>query len=620
MTPEQVTPMEESTPPPGLPSVDSPERSRLSIVIVGHVDHGKSTIIGRMLADTGSLPEGKLEQVRANCQRTSKPFEYAFLLDALKDEQSQGITIDVARVFFGTSKRDYIIIDAPGHIEFLKNMVTGAARAEAALLVIDAQEGVQENSRRHGYMLAMLGIRQVAVVVNKMDLVRYDEGVYRRTIEEYGAFLEEIDVRPAVFLPVSGREGENLVGAPAAMPWYQGPTVLEVLDAFDAEVPQVERPFRMPVQDVYKFTGNNDDRRIVAGTVTTGTVHVGDEILFLPSGKQTHVKSIEGFNRAPATSARAGEATGFALEEQIYVTRGEIATRLGEPGPAVTSRIRTNVFWLGRQALEAGRDYVLKLGTARCTARVETIHRIVDASSLDADEARQTVERHDVADVTFKLNRAIAFDLHDDVAETSRFVLVDDYEIRGGGIIQEALPDQQEWARENVLLRNAKWEPSSITGEQRATKYNQKAALLLITGAKDADRKSLGKSVEAALFAEGKVVYFLGIGSVLYGVDADIDHSLANRQEHLRRLGEVANIMLDAGMILVVTAQELTQDERALIGTSVDPGRIDVVWVGDRHTTDIPIDVHVPDGIPHDDAVRLVTSRLQDRGVIFKPW
>lgn len=599
---------------------DSGQRERLSIVIVGHVDHGKSTIIGRILADTGSLPDGKLERVRANCERTSKPFEYAFLLDALKDEQAQGITIDVARVFFGTSKRDYIIVDAPGHIEFLKNMVTGAARAEAALLVIDAREGVQENSRRHGYLLAMLGIGQVAVVINKMDLVDYDQKVYQRTVEEYGAFLKQIEVVPSAFLPVSGREGENLVRAPGSMPWYQGPTVLDVLDGFAGGVPQVQRPFRMPVQDVYKFTAKDDDRRIVAGTVTTGRAKVGDELLFLPSGKQTHIKSIESFSSSPKASIQAGEAVGFTLEEQIYLTRGEIATCPGESAPAVTSRIRTNVFWLGKRALEDDREYILKLGTARSPARVETIHRVVNASSLDADAVRTAVERHEVAEVTFKLSRAIAFDLHQDVPETSRFVIVDDYEIRGGGIIIEALPDHQEWVREQVLLRNAKWEASTITQEQRAAKYNQKAALLLVTGAKDADRKSLGKGVEAELFADGKIVYFLGIGSVLYGVDADIDHSLENRQEHLRRMAEVANILLDAGVILVVTAQELTQEELVLIGTSVDPGCIEVVWVGDRRTTDIAIDLQVPDALPVDEAVRLVTRRLQDRGAIFTPW
>jgi len=342
--------------------------------------------------------------------------------------------------------------------------------------------------------------------------------------------------------------------------------------------------------------------------------------VFYPSGKHSRIKSVEGFNSASVQTVGAGMAVGFTLEEQIYVTRGEIATRAAEPQPAVTTRIRANVFWLGRQPLVGGRDYVLKLGTARSTVRVEKIHRVIDASNLDTDDTRTAVERHDVAEVTFKLSRALAFDTHDELAETSRFVIVDDYEIRGGGIVQQALPDQQEQAREKVVLRNTKWEASTITEEQRATKYNQKAALVLITGAKDADRKSLGKHVEAELFADGKVVYFLGIGSVLYGVDADIDHTTANREEHLRRLAEVANILLDAGMILVVTAQELTQEELGLIGTSVGPDRIDVVWVGDHLTTDITIDVHVGDGVSPEEAVQLVNRRLEERGVIFRPW
>jgi bifunctional enzyme CysN/CysC len=444
--------------------------------------------------------------------------------------------------------------------------------------------------------------------------------VYRRTVDEYGAFLEQIGVQPAAFLPVSGREGDNLIQVSSAMPWYQGPSLLEVLDAFDGVVPPRDQPFRMPVQDVYKFTANDDDRRIVAGTVAAGTVSVGDDIVFYPSGKRSRIKSVESFNSPPAETVGAGMAAGFTLEEQIYVTRGEIATRTTEPRPAVTTRIRANVFWLGRRPLEAGRDYLLKLGTARSTVRVEEIHRVIDASNLDADDTKTVIERHDVAEVTFKLSRALAFDSHDELAETSRFVIVDDYEIRGGGIIQEALSDHQEWVREKVLLRNAKWEPSTISNQQRATKYNQKAELLLITGAKEADRKTLGKDLEAELFRDGKIVYFLGIGSVLYGVDADIERTVENRQEHLRRLAEVANILLDAGVILIVTAQELTQEELDLIGTMVDSDRIDVVWVGDHRTTDIIVDVHVGDGIAEAEAVQLVHHRLQDRGVIFRPW
>src|SRR5690349_10691298 len=268
---------------PPAPHASAPVGTqRMNIVIVGHVDHGKSTVIGRLLADTHSLPEGKLEQVRAQCELNSRPFEYAFLLDALKDEQAQGITIDAARVFFQTESRPYLILDAPGHIEFLKNMITGAARAEAALLVIDAAEGVQENSRRHGYMMSLLGIRQLAVLVNKMDLVDWDQAVFDRIVREYGAFLDQVGIRPAAFIPVSGRGGDNIADRSPHLSWYEGPTVLQALDAFQSEPAPVDQPFRMSVQDVYKFTKQGDDRRIVAGTIDSGSVKVGDPVIFYP--------------------------------------------------------------------------------------------------------------------------------------------------------------------------------------------------------------------------------------------------------------------------------------------------------------------------------------------------
>ncbi|MDB4883078.1 MAG: sulfate adenylyltransferase large subunit, partial [Gemmatimonadetes bacterium] len=286
------------------------------IVIVGHVDHGKSTVVGRLLADTDSLPQGKLDAVRALCARTSRPFEYAFLLDALKDEQAQGITIDTARVFFKSAQRDYIILDAPGHVEFLKNMVTGASRAEAALLVIDAKEGIQENSRRHGFLLGMLGIRQLAVLVNKMDLVGYDQTVFDAVRREFEDFLNEVGLHPAHFIPIAAREGSNLTCSSAHVPWYDGPTVLQALDEFAPEGSPTSRPFRMPVQDVYKFTQDGDDRRIVAGTIETGRATPGDEIVFYPSGKKTRIKTIERFNRPPEAAAVAGMATGFTLLDE----------------------------------------------------------------------------------------------------------------------------------------------------------------------------------------------------------------------------------------------------------------------------------------------------------------
>jgi bifunctional enzyme CysN/CysC len=592
---------------------------RMNIVIVGHVDHGKSTVIGRLLADTHSLPEGKLEQVRAQCELNSKPFEYAFLLDALKDEQAQGITIDAARVFFKSRQRPYLILDAPGHIEFLKNMITGAARAEAALLVIDAAEGVQENSRRHGYMVSLLGLRQLAVVVNKMDLVNWDPAVYDRIVREYGAFLDQVGIKPSAFIPVSGRSGDNIADRSANLPWYDGPTVLDALDAFHTEPPPVERSFRMAVQDVYKFTKQGDDRRIVAGTIDSGAVAVGDTVVFYPSGKKSRVKTIEAFNRPAQTRAVAGSQVGFTLQEQIYITRGELAALEREPRPQVTTRLRVSLFWLGKDPMVKRKEYLLKLGTMRVTMRLEEILRVMDASTLGPTEQAAAVQRHDVAECVLKLDRAIACDLAEDVAATSRFVIVDDYEIRGGGIVREALSDRQASVRDRVMLRNYKWEPSIIQAERRAEKYNQKAALILVTGEHEHDRKGVAKALEGRLFDDGKVVYFLGIGNVLYGVDADIERKQENRLEHMRRLAEVANLMLDAGIILVVAAAELTQDDLEVIKTAVQPDWIETIWAGDSITTDLSVDLHLPGGaVP--EAVDRLKAHLQEKGIIFRPW
>lgn len=600
----------------------------MNIVIVGHVDHGKSTIIGRLLADTHTLPEGKLEQVQETCRRNSKPFEYAFLLDALKDERAQGITIDAARCFFKTAKRNYIIIDAPGHIEFLKNMVTGASRAEAALLVIDATEGVQENSRRHGYMLSMLGIKQIAVLVNKMDLVNYNQAVFQDIVDEYRQFLNQIEITPFTFIPVSGMQGDNIADQSTKMSWYQGFNVLEVLDGFQCTPLPEDKPFRMPVQGVYKFTKNNDNRRIVAGTIDSGRIHTGDEVVFYPSGKKSTVTSIEAFNHERLSSVAAGYATGFTLKEQIYITRGEMAVLSGQPKPQVTSRIKVNLFWLGKEAAFKGKNYLLKIGTAKVEMQIEEIIRVIDASNLQAD-AKEQVERHDVAECIIKLEKTIAFDLAADNVHTSRFVIVDNFEIAGGGIILESLPDEQAWIRNSLFIRNYKWETSKIAGEERAERYNQKAALIILTGQRDVGKKPIAKTLERMMFDLGKIVYFLGIGNILYGVDADIktkfsdsrvpDRRVPDNREHLRRLAEVANIILDSGMILIITAIELTKQDMEIINTTVNPKNILTVWVGKNITTDIDYDIYLPEFASEEQAATKIKIHLQEKGIIFKP-
>jgi bifunctional enzyme CysN/CysC len=594
---------------------------KMNIVVAGHVDHGKSTVIGRLLADTGSLPQGKLEQVRANCERNSRPFEYAFLIDALKDEQAQNITIDAARVFFKSSRRHYIIIDAPGHIEFIKNMVTGASRAEAALLVIDAAEGVQENSRRHGYLLWMLGIKQVVVLVNKMDMVGYQQEEFEAVKREYASFLKDIGLQPVFYIPVSGREGDLICGPSPRMSWYSGPDVLSALDTFTKAPPPVDKPLRMPVQDIYKFTLFGDNRRIVVGTIASGSLRTGDEVVFYPSGKRSTVKTFEGFAIEEKSTAQAGEAVGFTLKEQIYIQRGEIAALGNEPPPAVTQRLRVSLFWLGRQPMLPKKQYLLKLGTARVKVQIEQIQRVIDASNYAGSTGKGQIDHHDVAEVILRLQRPIAFDLSDTQSDTSRFVIVDEYEICGGGIVLEDLPDEQSWIRDNVFLRESKWIRSDITTEERADRYNQKPVLVILTGEKGVGRKRIARMLEQRLFRDGKFVYYLGIGSVLYGVDADLQRqeSDEHRQEHIRRLGEIAHIFLDAGLILIVTAVELTQEDLKILQTVIDANRIETIWVGDRVTTDISFDTRIMDSELAENSVIQIKRLLQDHGFIFNP-
>ena len=279
-----------------------PSSSHLRIVIVGHVDHGKSTLVGRLLHDTGSLPEGKFEQIQIACRNRGVPFEWAFLMDALQAERDQNVTIDVSQIWFNSPRRPYVIIDAPGHKEFLKNMITGAATADAALLLIAADEGVREQSKRHAYLLSMLGVQQVIVVVNKMDLVDYSESVFRKIEAEYRDFLKKLGVEPRTFLPVSAREWMNLVQG-SQPPWYAGPNLLEALDELSAPMLDADAPLRFAVQDVYRF----DQRRIIAGRIESGTLRVGDEIVFWPDNKTSCVASIERWNAPVATHVRAGE-------------------------------------------------------------------------------------------------------------------------------------------------------------------------------------------------------------------------------------------------------------------------------------------------------------------------
>ena len=586
----------------------------MNIVITGHVDHGKSTVIGRLFAETGTLPEGKLEGIRQKCKREGKDFEYAFLLDALKDEQSQGITIDAARAFFKTVKRDYLIIDAPGHIEFLKNMVTGAARAQAAILVIDAKEGVRENSFRHGYMLSLLGIKQIIVVVNKMDLVDYDEKVYNSIVSEYSEFLKKINLKPLMFLPASAVKGDNIAKKSEKLRWYEGDSLLTAIDKFVKEKSSDELPFRMPVQQVYRFTKDGDDRRIVGGRIESGSIKVGDKIVFLPSNKKTKIKSIEEFNSGKKESVSAGYSTGFTMEEEVYVNRGDIMCKLGEKLPNVSTLLKCNLFWMGKNPMEEGKRYKLRLGTTKTPVMLKKIIKNLDASNLEISN-KNCIERHDVAECILETENPIAYDLTDEISQTSRFVIIDGYDQAGGGIIVEAIEDEQKVSREQVYIREDKWYSSDISRNERINEYGQNPRLILITGPKKVDKKVIAKKLERKLFESGKYVYYLGIGNLLRGLNADIDKE--KRHEHVRRLGEVSHLMLDSGLIVIATASDLTVDELKLLKAIIHQDDMLKIYV-DGEKPDEMIDLLLEKDEGVEDNVKKIVELLKKKGVLLK--
>lgn len=590
----------------------------MNIVFVGHVDHGKSTVIGRLLADTGSLPKGKLEQVKELCAKKARPFEYAFLLDALKDEQAQGITIDMARCFFNTKKRHYIIIDAPGHIEFLKNMVTGAAHAEAALLVIDAKEGIQENSKRHGHMVSMLGVKQVAVLVNKMDLVDYSEDVFQQIEKEYSSFLQDINIKAVRFIPLCAREGDNIVELSQRMPWYRGITVLEQLDNFQKSETDLTNPFRMPVQDVYKFTASGDERRIVAGTILTGSIKVGDEVILLPSKKRSHIKSIESFNTAPRRSAQAGMATGFTLATQVYIRPGELMVKADDKLPQVSNRFKANIFWVGKAPLIKNKSYGLKIGAARTMVKLVDIISILDASELSSVMNKQQVDRHDVGECIFEVAKPIAYDLANEIEATGRFVIVDNYEISGGGIILETIITKESTLHEHIKEREILWDRGSVSSVERVNEYNHKSKFIVITGMTGTGKREIAKALESKLFKQKFKVYYLGLANIEYGLDADMKYKAASDDERIRRLGELARIVTDSGQIFITTISNADDYDLEKLKLLNEPNEILVVNVGENNLAEYEVDLDLPDSTDLEKAVEEIIYLLKQKKVIIE--
>ena len=535
--------MADSNPQFAIRNPQSSAASPLKVVFVGHVDHGKSTLIGRILHDTDSLPEGKIEDIKKACAAEGMEFEFAFVLDALLEEQKQNVTIDTTQIPFRTSRRRYAIIDAPGHKEFLKNMITGASSADAAILVIGANEGVREQSRRHAYLLSLLGIKQIVVVVNKMDLVDFSEERFHEIESDYRKFLVDLGLEARGFIPASAKQGENVARATMKMKWYCGASVLEALDLLQPQRLDVDLPLRFCVQDVYRFDG----RRIVAGRIETGTLRVGDQLVFSPANKSSVVATIERWNASPNGPAVAGDSIGITLIEQIFVERGYVASHENET-PIETNRFHADLFWIVREPLRVGHFYDLRLATQEVKCQIVSIEQVIDSATLETkSDGREQLERNEIGRLTIETRGPLVIDNHERIPNLGRFVIVDDGQIRGGGTIFGGVYTDRQVAKS----KNIFWTEGKITAHQRAIRSGHRGAVVWLTGLSGAGKSTIAQALERELFHRAMHTYVLDGDNIRHGLNSNLGFSPDDRVENIRRVSEVAKLMSDAGTVVI---------------------------------------------------------------------
>lgn len=547
--------------------------SRTRIVVVGHVDHGKSTLIGRLLADTDSLPEGKLASVEKACREEGMPFEHAFLLDALLEEQAQNITIDTTRIEFRHHGRAFQIIDAPGHREFIKNMVTGAAAADEAILMIDAQEGLKEQTRRHGLLLSLLGVARVIVAVNKMDLVGWREDRFRELEREIREYLGGLKIPPREVIPISAREGSQVKNQDTKhLGWFRGPTLLEALLAGAPDETRggdAAGPLRFVVQDVYRF----DERRVIAGRIESGTLRPGDSLIFFPDRKSSRVKTLEAWGEPEGVQALGpGRAAAVTLEEQIFVERGHVGSH--EEHPPVESReLRARIFWLDAEPLRLQAPVQLRLATQNVEARLVSIDRVVDAEKLEHKSgAREEVGRFEVAEVRIRCRRPLVYDAHDKVESLGRFALQQGTRLGGGGIILTA--EYPTRLAKAVTGEHLTWTEGRVSQEARAAHFGHEGAVLWLTGLSGSGKSTLAVALESLLFRRGIASMILDGDNLRHGLCADLGFSLEDRAENIRRAGEVAKLMAESGLVVISSLISPLRRERQAVRSACLAGGV----------------------------------------------
>jgi bifunctional enzyme CysN/CysC len=544
-------------------------KTLLRFITCGSVDDGKSTLIGRLLFESKLLFEDQLAALQADSKRLGTQgdqLDFSLLLDGLAAEREQGITIDVAYRFFATDTRKFIVADTPGHEQYTRNMVTGASTADAAVLIVDARKGVLVQTRRHSYLVSLLGIRHIAVAVNKMDLVGYAEDAFRAIADEYRGFAAQIGLPDVTFIPVSALKGDNIVAPSAKLPWHRGPTLMGYLETVPVDEERLERlPFRLPVQWVNR---PHQDFRGFAGTIASGSIEAGARVRVQPSGRETAVARIVTAD-CDLERAVAGQSITLTLADEVDVSRGDVISRADDPAE-VADQFEATVVWMTDEALLPGRPYLLKIGTRTVNAQIGEMKYKVNVNSLE-HVAAKTLALNEIGVCNLSLDHPIAFDAYRDNRDTGGFILIDrvSNSTVGAGMLDFALR----------RAHNIHLQALDVNKMARAQMKGQKPCVLWLTGLSGAGKSTIANLVEKKLHALGRHTYLLDGDNVRHGLNKDLGFTDVDRVENIRRIAEVAKLMIDAGLIVITAFISPFRAERRLARELLAEGEFIEVFV-----------------------------------------
>ena len=544
-------------------------KSLLRFITCGSVDDGKSTLIGRLLYDSKMIFEDQLEQLESDSKKLGTQgdeIDFALLVDGLAAEREQGITIDVAYRFFATDKRKFIVADTPGHEQYTRNMVTGASTADLAVILIDARKGILTQTRRHSYLCHLIGIKNIVLAVNKMDLVNYAEETFDQIVEEYKRFAAEIGIDKFAALPISGFKGDNITAISTNTPWYRGPTLMHHLETINLEQADDDQDaFRMPVQWVNR---PNLDFRGFCGKIASGQVYPGDEVRILPSGKTSYVDRIVTQD-GDLDVAQKDQSVTLTLRDEVDCSRGQIITAAKEP-LEVADQFETTLIWMEEEALTPGRAYYLKIGAQTVSATVAEPKYQINVNTLDHSAAK-TLELNSIGVANITTDRAIPFAPYTENRELGGFILIDKITNAtvAAGLINFALRRAQ----------NIHWQATDINREHHANLKNQKPMVLWLTGLSGSGKSTIANAVEKKLAQMNRHTFLLDGDNVRHGLNKDLGFTEADRIENIRRVGEVARLMTDAGLIVITAFISPFRAEREMVRQMMQPGEFIEVFI-----------------------------------------